>query len=272
MKGKHKLRPWQLKMHEVIFEADTPGGKAFDVALLIAIIASVLAAMLESIHSVNYYIGRELRIMEWAFTIIFTIEYFARILSIGRPLKYMTSFLGIIDLMSIIPTYLSLVLTGAQSLIIIRAIRLLRVYRILKLSRHLTEANVLIKALRSGRFKITVFLTTVMSIVLIMGTLMYLVEGEQRGFTSIPISIYWAVITLTTVGYGDIVPQTFIGQTIATFIMIIGYSIIAVPTGIVSAELIKGSTKDVSTQACQQCGREGHDVDAQYCKYCGEKL
>jgi voltage-gated potassium channel len=272
MKEKHELKPWQLNLYEIIFEADTPGGKAFDVALLIAIVLSVLAAMLESVDSIAIRIGRELRLLEWFFTILFTIEYFARIVTIGRPVKYMSSFLGIIDFLSIAPTYLSLIFAGAQSLIIIRAIRLLRVYRVLKLVRHVTEANVLIKALKAGQFKITVFLTTVISIVLIMGTLMYLVEGEKAGFTSIPISIYWAVITLTTVGYGDIVPQTFLGQAIATIIMIIGYSIIAIPTGIVSAELVKGAKGEVSTQTCRNCAREGHDSDAKYCKYCGEQL
>ncbi len=260
-------------MHEIIYEADTPAGKTFDVILLFTIIASVMVAVLESVKSVATSYGTLLRTLEWIFTIIFTIEYFARIISIGRPLKYMTSFLGIIDLLSIIPTYLSLILTGAQSLIIIRAIRLLRVYRILKLTRHVKEANVLVKALRSGRFKITVFLSTVISVVLIMGTLMYVVEGEKNGFTSIPVSIYWAVITLTTVGYGDIVPHTIIGQAMATIIMIIGYAIIAVPTGIVSAELIKeAKSGGISTQACPQCSREGHDTDAKHCKYCGSKL
>lgn len=273
MREKHKLRPWQLRMHEIIYEADTPAGKTFDVILLFTIIASVMVAVLESVKSVGTSYGTLLRTLEWIFTIIFTIEYFARIISIGRPVKYMTSFLGIIDLLSIIPTYLSLILTGAQSLIIIRAIRLLRVYRVLKLTRHVKEANVLVKALRSGRFKITVFLSTVISVVLIMGTLMYVVEGEKNGFTSIPVSIYWAVITLTTVGYGDIVPQTVLGQAMATIIMIIGYAIIAVPTGIVSAELIKeAKSGGISTQACPQCSREGHDTDARHCKFCGSKL
>jgi voltage-gated potassium channel len=269
MKTKPPQKPWQKKLYEIIFEADTPGGKAFDVALLIAIVISVLAAILESVDSVAARIGNELRILEWFFTGLFTIEYLFRIVATTRPLKYMTSFLGIIDFLSIAPTYLSLIFAGAQTLIIIRAVRLLRVYRILKLVRHVTEANILIQALKAGRFKITVFLTTVISIVLIMGTLMYLVEGEERGFTNIPTSIYWAVITLTTVGYGDIVPQTFIGQAISTIIMIIGYSIIAIPTGILSAELIRGAKNVSSTNICKGCGRDGHDTDAKHCKYCG---
>lgn len=269
---KKKFRSWRQKLHEVIYEADTPAGKLFDVALMIAIISSVIAVMLESIHSVKNIYGSELRALEWFFTILFTIEYIARLVSIRKPLKYAFSFLGIIDFLSIAPTYLSLALTGAQSLIVIRAIRLLRVFRVLKMARYLGEANVLMRALISSRYKVTVFLTTVISIVLIMGTLMYLVEGEKNGFTSIPVSIYWAVITLTTVGYGDIVPQTAIGQALATVIMILGYSIIAIPTGIVSAELVRGASKPVSTQACPVCGREGHEADAVYCKFCGSKL
>jgi voltage-gated potassium channel len=272
MKDKHPQKSWKRNLYQVIFEDDTPAGKAFDVALLFAIVLSVMAAVLESVDTVAIRFGRELRLLEWLFTILFTIEYIARIVASAKPLKYMSSFLGVIDFLSIAPTYLSLIFAGAQTLIIIRAIRLLRVYRILKLVRHVTEANILIKALKAGRFKITVFLSTVLSIVLIMGTLMYLVEGEKGGFTSIPKSIYWAVITLTTVGYGDIVPQTVLGQAIATIIMVIGYSIIAIPTGIVSAELIKGAKGESSTTMCKRCGRGGHDEDARHCKYCGDQL
>lgn len=269
---KKEYKKWQSRLHEIIFEADTPAGKAFDVALLVAIVVSVIAVMLESVPSIKESYGAELRTLEWIFTILFTVEYFARIVSIRKPWRYATSFLGIIDFLSIAPTYLTFFFAGAQSLIIIRAIRLLRVYRVLKLARYLGEANILMRALAAGKYKVTVFLTAVISLILIMGTLMYLVEGEKSGFTNIPVSIYWAVITLTTVGYGDIVPQTPLGQGVATLIMILGYSIIAIPTGIVSAELARGAVKKVSTQACPECSREGHDPDAVHCKYCGSKL
>ena len=269
----NKMKKWKADLHEIIFEADTPTGKAFDVALLISIIMSVFAVMLESVDSIEREFGPYLRGIEWLFTILFTLEYILRILSTGKPVRYIFSFLGIIDFLSIIPTYLSLFFVGTQALLMIRTIRLLRVFRVLKLARYIGESKVLSKALKASRFKITVFLTAVLSIVLIVGTMMYLIEGEKNGFTSIPRSVYWAVVTLTTVGYGDIAPQTVLGQALATIIMITGYAIIAVPTGIVSVELSQVSKKDpVSTQACPQCSREGHDIDAEFCKYCGANL
>lgn len=268
------------RLHELIFEADTLAGKVFDIALLVSIILSVIAVLLESVQHIEARFGATLRTIEWTFTILFTIEYIARLISVKKPLKYALSFLGVIDFLSIIPTYLSLLVVGSQALLILRTIRLLRVFRILKLARYIKEGRIIGLALKASRFKITVFLVGVLSVVLIMGTVMYLVEGSENGFTSIPRSIYWAVVTLTTVGYGDIAPQTVLGQALATIIMIMGYAIIAVPTGIVSVEfsnLQKGNSpapekEPVSTQACPECSREGHDIDADYCKFCGAKL
>jgi voltage-gated potassium channel len=267
----NQLAPWQSKLHEIIFEADTPAGKIFDIGLLIAILLSVATVMLESVESISSLYGEELRIIEWIFTILFTLEYIARLISIGRPIKYVFSFYGIVDFISIVPTYLGIFITGTQSLAIIRSIRLLRVFRILKLAQFIGEANVLIKALKASRAKIVVFLFAVLSLTFILGTIMYLIETPENGFTSIPRSIYWAIVTLTTVGYGDIAPQTVLGQTLASFIMIIGYAIIAVPTGIVGAELAKSATS-TNTQSCPNCSLEGHDDDAEHCKFCGGKL
>lgn len=265
------LSPFQVKLHEVIFEADTRAGKWFDIILLIAILLSVATVMLESVNSIANVYGTELRIIEWTFTIFFTIEYFARIFSLGKPLKYVFSFYGIIDLISLIPTYLGLFVAGTHTLTVIRSIRLLRVFRILKLVQFIGEANVLMKALKASRAKITVFLFAVLSLTFILGTVMYLIESPESGFTSIPRSIYWAIVTLTTVGYGDITPETVLGQTLASLIMIIGYAIIAVPTGIVGAELSKADTSS-NTQSCPQCSLEGHDDDAKFCKYCSAEL
>lgn len=261
------------KIHEIIFEADTPAGKAFDVALLIAITASVLVVMLESVESINESHQQLFLALEWGFTILFTFEYLLRIYAVYKPIRYMTSFFGIVDLLAILPTYLSLMIAGTQYLLVIRALRLLRVFRIFKLGNFLSEGNIIIRALRASRPKITVFLTAVLLIVINIGSLMYLIEGEvNSGFSSIPRSIYWAVVTLTTVGYGDISPITPLGQFLAMALMITGYAIIAVPTGIVSAEFMRGQQKEVSRQACRYCGQEGHETDAIYCRFCGEKL
>jgi len=260
------------RIHEIIFEADTPLGKAFDVTLLVAIVLSVLAVMLESVSDIAEHYGGILYITEWVFTIMFTLEYVARIIVIQKPWKYVFSFFGLVDLLSIIPTYLSLFFVGAHSLLVIRSIRLLRVFRIFKLARFLGEASQLMTALKASRIKIIVFIGTVFTSVIILGTLMYLIEGGENGFTSIPKSIYWAIVTLTTVGYGDIAPQTVLGQMVASVVMVLGYGIIAVPTGIVTSELIKPYKKSTNTISCQNCGQEGHDDDAVHCKYCGEKL
>ena len=260
------------RLHEIIFEADTPAGKAFDVALLVLIILSVVAVMLESTSTIAARYGPWLRTFEWVVTILFTIEYLLRLYSVGNPLRYARSFFGIVDLLAILPSYLSIFIPGAQTLLVIRALRLLRVFRVLKLAQFVGEASELRAALRASARKIIVFLGAVLTIVVIVGSMMYLIEGEANGFTSIPVSIYWAIVTMTTVGYGDIAPQTALGKILASAIMIMGYGIIAVPTGIVSVELAGVTRKKISTQACPRCGAEGHDADAVHCKYCGDEL
>ncbi|MEK6478761.1 ion transporter [Catalinimonas sp. 4WD22] len=231
------------RLYHVIFESDTTPGKAFDVALLIAILLSVLTVMLESVSSIVSEYGTTIRTLEWVFTVMFTIEYFLRIYCARNRIGYIRSFYGIVDLISIIPTYLSLIVVGTQYVLMIRILRLLRVFRVLKLYHFLGEAEVLGKALRQSAAKIIVFIGTVVTLIFIVGSLMYLIEGPENGFTSIPVSIYWAIVTLTTVGYGDIAPQTIAGQTLASVVMILGYGIIAVPTGIVSVEISKADTK-----------------------------
>lgn len=265
---------WQRRLHEIIFEADTPAGKFFDIVLILSILLSIVAVMLDSVADIRQSHGRLLIAVEWFFTILFTLEYVLRLISIGRPLKYATSFYGMVDLLSIIPTYFSLIFPASKYLLIIRIIRILRVFRVLKLVQYLKEANLLIKAMRSSQRKITVFLFTVMTLVVIFGSLMYVIEGETNGFTSIPRSIYWAIVTMTTIGYGDISLSTSLGQGLASFIMIIGYGIIAVPTGIVTVEMSQAAwrSKPISTQACPECSAEGHDHDATHCKYCGSGL
>ncbi len=264
---------WKDRLHEVIFEADTPAGKAFDVVLLWCILLSVAAVVLESVKGIEAVYGSWLRFAEWGFTILFTIEYVLRLMCVRRPAAYARSFFGVVDLLAILPTYVSLFIPGMQPLLLLRALRLIRVFRVLKLARYVGESQVLMNALRASRVKITVFLVTVLMLVLVIGTLMYLIEGEENGFTSIPKGVYWAVVTMTTVGYGDIAPHTVLGQTLAAGVMILGYGIIAVPTGIVTAEIAFASRGGlVSTQACRSCSAEGHDPDAKFCKFCGEEL
>ena len=260
------------KLHEIIFEADTPAGKFFDVALIVCILVSVFLVMLDSVAGVNATWGAILYGAEWLFTILFTIEYVLRLYSVGKPWLYAGSFFGIVDLVAILPTYFSVFFPGSQYLLVIRLIRVLRIFRVLKLMQYVIEARLLGQALRASRRKIAVFLFTVLTMVIIFGSLMYLIEDPSSGFTSIPRSIYWAIVTLTTVGYGDISPQTPIGQAVAALIMITGYGIIAVPTGIVTVELSQAHKRTITTQACPQCSHEGHDGDARFCKYCGGKL
>jgi voltage-gated potassium channel len=269
--GARSPSPLRERLHEIIFESDTPGGRAFDVALLLCILLSILSVALESVASIRAVHGVYLRAAEWLFTVLFTIEYLLRLYSVRKPWHYAHSFFGIVDVLAILPTYLSLFIAGTQSLLVIRALRLLRIFRVLKLSHYLQEAGILSQAMRASRVKITVFLGVVLTIACIMGTLMYLVEGERNGFTSIPVSIYWAIVTMTTVGYGDIAPKTVLGQLLATLLMILGYAIIAVPTGIVTVEMAQ-VRRPVSTQACPGCGAQGHDSDAEFCKYCGARL
>jgi len=266
--------PVKERIHEIIFEADTFEGKAFDVILLISILTSVIIVMLESIPEYGALYGEFFLISEWTFTILFTIEYILRLYSVYRPRKYALSFYGIIDLLAILPTYLSLVLIGSHYLLVIRGLRLLRVFRIFKLGHFLQEGDIIRRAMLASRAKITVFLTFVILMVTIVGSVMYLIEGAQNSsFSSIPRAMYWAVVTLTTVGYGDITPVTNLGQFLSAVVMVLGYAVIAVPTGIVSAEMISEVRRtQVSNQACRYCGREGHATDAVHCKYCGELL
>lgn len=263
---------WRNSVHGIIFEADTPAGKAFDIILIATILASVATVVLDSVESVNSEYHEVFYILEWVFTILFTIEYILRLLTLRSPWRYVLSFYGIIDLLAVIPTYLGLLLTGSSAMIILRAVRLLRIFRVLKLVRYLGAERHLLAAFRASIPKITVFLVAVSCIVLISGTVMYRIEGKESGFTSIPVGIYWAVVTLTTVGYGDIAPSTPLGQFISIIIMITGYGIIAVPTGIVTAEITRISLDKPNTRTCHNCGREGHDSDAIYCKHCGDKI
>ena len=263
---------WRFRLHEVIFEADTRAGKLFDIALMVAIVASVAVVMIESLPSVGPQFGPLFFRIEWAFTLLFTVEYVARIAAVRHPSRYIFSFFGMVDLLAILPTWISLVLPGGHALIAIRVLRLIRVFRVLKLGHYLVGAEELTDALRESRPKIVVFLAGVASIAVVMGALLYLIEGEENGFTSIPRGVYWAIVTMTTVGYGDISPQTTAGQFAAVILMLIGYAIIAVPTGIVSAAIAQRARAAVSTQACLSCSREGHDPDAEHCKYCGAVL
>jgi voltage-gated potassium channel len=264
---------WRARLHEIVFEADTPAGRFFDFALIWLILLSCATVILESVRHVREQYGEPLYALEWLFTLLFTIEYLLRLMSVRQPLRYATSFFGVVDLLAIIPTYLSIFVPGSHYLLVIRILRLLRIFRLLKLSEYLTEADTLRRALRASRRKISVFLSAVVLLVVIIGALMYVVEGEENGFTNIPVSIYWAVVTMTTVGYGDLSPRTPLGQLIASIVMIIGYGIIAVPTGIVSVELAQAARQQsVSRQSCPACAAEGHDPDARYCKYCGANL
>ncbi len=260
------------RLHEIIFESNTPAGKAFDVGLLVAILVSVLAVMLESVAFIRADYGPLLRAVEWGFTALFTVEFLLRLYAVRKPHLYVLSFYGLVDLLALAPTYLSVLLPGAHSLLVVRVLRLLRIFRVLKLVNFLGEAHVLLTALRSSRRKITVFLGAVLSTVVIMGSLMYLVEGEKNGFDSIPRGMYWAVVTMTTVGFGDITPKTVLGQFIASVLMILGYGVLAVPTGIVSVELANAHRHTLNPEACPGCGTEGHDADAAFCKHCGTKL
>ena len=264
---------WRHRLHEVIFEADTSGGKAFDLTLIVCIALSIVVVMLDSIQALHEQYGSLLYVAEWVFTLLFTIEYALRLLCVGRPLRYAFSFYGIVDFLSIIPTYLSIFIPGTQYLLVIRSLRVLRIFRIFKLAQYVGEARQLTRALHSSRRKIMIFYFTVIHIVVIVGAMMYLIEGRENGFTSIPRSIYWAIVTITTVGYGDIAPQTNVGQAVAAFLMITGYAILAVPTGIVTAEwAMQNNQRIISTQSCPQCSSEGHDVDAKFCKHCGADM
>lgn len=270
MKDKEKIK---ANLNEIIFESDTPSGKLFDVILLVAIFLSVIVVMLDSVEWIHIGHGESLYLLEWFFTLLFTMEYILRIWISGKPIRYIFSFYGIIDLLSIIPTYLSLLFAGSQYLMVIRALRLMRIFRIFKLVRFSAASEVIIKSLTKSKYKIMAFLIMVLVLVVILGSMMYLIEGSEENslFSSIPQSIYWAIVTLTTVGYGDITPTTVLGQSLAVVIMITGYSIIAVPTGIITVAFSKEMER-VNSHRCINCSKDGHDDDAVYCKYCGEEL
>ena len=267
------LSPWRESLNTIIFGSETRLGKAFDVILIISIVMSVLSVVLGTVAGIQMEYQEILIYIEWFFTILFSVEYILRLIAVRKPWLYARSFFGIVDFLSIIPTYLSFLFPSIKYMLIVRILRLLRVFRVLKLAAYMDEAQVLMGALSRSWRKIFVFLHTILTLVIIFGSLMYVLEGKESGFTSIPRAIYWAVVTLTTVGYGDIAPQTPIGQAVAAFIMVMGYGIIAVPTGIYSAELIKTFKSDkINNDACPSCGEDGHDYDAEYCKYCGHIL
>lgn len=273
MENKPQKSNWKHKLHEIIYEADTSEGKLFDIILLIAILASIILVMLESVDSFDDKYHDSLIIGEWIITILFSMEYIFRIISIKKPTKYIFSFFGIIDFLSTIPIYLSLIYAGSQGLVALRALRLLRVFRILKLARYIGASNKLLLALKASKAKIAVFLFFVLIVCIILGTVMYMIEGAENGFNNIPKSIYWAIVTLTTVGFGDIAPQTPLGQLISSVIMILGYSIIAIPTGIVSSEMTKTPDEhNTSTQSCTNCLKEKHREKAVFCYNCGSLL
>lgn len=264
------------RIFEVIFEADTRSGKIFDISLVVIILISIVVVFMDSVPDLRDSWHQYFAIIEWVITIIFTIEYILRIMVVKKPMGYIFSLFGVIDLLAILPSFIGLVLTGASSLLILRALRLLRIFRVLKLSRYTNAGTIISRSLRASRAKIGIFLATVMMIVVIIGTIMYLIEGEAAGFTSIPRGIYWAIVTITTVGYGDIAPVTAIGQFIASITMLTGYAIIAVPTGIVTAEFTNqqrlAGNEGILSQTCQECFAEGHHADAHYCRRCGAKL
>ena len=263
---------WRRRVYEVVFEADTPAGRRFDLVLIWAILASVVVVVVESVASVRARHGAVLTAAEWGFTLLFTAEYLTRLACVRRPARYAASFLGVVDLLAVVPTYLSLLLPGAQALVVVRVLRVLRIFRVLKLTAYLRESRVLADALWAGRRKVGVFLLAVLTLLVVIGSLMYLVEGEENGFADIPTSVYWAVVTLTTVGYGDIAPKTALGRTLSAAVMILGYSIIAVPTGIVTAELSRAGRRPATLPGCPGCGAGEHDADARFCKHCGAAL
>lgn len=260
------------RLYQIIYESDTPAGKWFDILLIVSILLSVVVVMLDSVNRISVQWRHVLSIAEWGFTVLFSIEYLLRIYSIRRASSYLFSFYGIVDFIAIVPAYLSLFVYDIQFLLIVRVLRILRIFRVLKLGRYISQVNILLRALNAGKIKVIVFLFFISTIVILFGSTMYLIEGPENGFTSIPRSIYWAIITLTTVGYGDITPKTDLGQALASFVMVMGYAIIAVPTGIFTAELSRAIREDASGRICPNCNKLGHDSDAKYCNACGAKI
>jgi len=268
------MKDWRKKIHEIIYESDTREGRLFDIVLIWVIVVSIVLVMLESVKSLDEKYHDFFYYSEWIITILFTIEYILRILTVNKPAKYIFSFYGIIDLLSTLPMYISLISGGAHALLLLRSIRLLRIFTILKMSSFVGASLRLRQAIYGSRFKIMVFLSTVIILCIIIGTIMYVIEGESSGFTSIPVSMYWAIVTLTTVGYGDIAPQTPLGQFLASVVMVLGYGIIAIPTGIVTSEFTKQDRAAIqlNTQSCPNCAADKHRDNAEYCYSCGSKL
>jgi voltage-gated potassium channel len=264
---------WRLALYTIIFEADTRAGRTFDVTLILCILASVTVVVLDSMASVSARHGPLFSVLEWVFTIAFTVEYVARLVCVPRPMRYARSFFGVIDLLAILPSYLALLVPGLNALVDVRILRLLRIFRVLKLAEYVHEFVALKQALQASRRKIFVFLSFVLLIVLVMGTLMYVVEGPENGYTSIPVGVYWAITTMTTVGFGDLVPQTNLGRVIASVMMLLGWGTLAVPTGIVGAEFTaQHMRRETTTRSCHECLSEGHLPNAKFCRDCGAKL
>lgn len=263
---------WRARWFHIIFDHDDRPSRLFDVVLIVAILSSILITVLDSVAGLHDRATRLFYLLEWIFTLLFTAEYLLRIAVVDRPRAYMRSFFGVVDLLAVLPTYLSLFLVGSQYLLVVRALRILRIFRVLKMTRYINESNLLWSALLRGRHKILVFISTILTLVLIFGALMYLVEGPDNGFSSIPKSMYWAVVTMTTVGFGDITPHTTLGQLLTSVIMLVGYGIIAVPTGIFAAELAAGMREARQRIACPACHLADHETDARYCRHCGTAL
>ena len=263
---------WRGRVYHTIFEHDTPGAKLFDILLIVAILASVVVTMLDSVQSLRAQYAALFFALEWAFTIVFTIEYLVRLAIVDRPWRYARSFFGVIDLLAVLPTYLALVLAGSQYLLVIRVVRILRIFRVLKLVRYIDEASVLSDALTNSWRKILVFLAAIFTLVTVFGAVMFVIEGPENGFDNIPLSMYWAIVTVATVGFGDIAPGTPLGRTVASVLMLIGYGIIAVPTGIYTAELAGSMNRRMRGRRCEACGEAGHEADALFCRVCGAKL
>ncbi|SBT13376.1 ion transporter [Vibrio celticus] len=265
-------KPLKHHLYVIIFGTHTPAGRAFDISLIVAILASLLVLILESIPNVMTEWSQQLRYIEYTFTALFTVEYLLRLYCSPKPKSYATSFYGVVDLLAILPTYLAIIFPGASFMGVVRLLRVMRIFRILKLVRYLQDSNILLRSLLMARRKILIFFSTVGILVVIFGALIFVIEGPDNGFTSIPHSIYWAIVTITTVGYGDMVPQTALGKAIASLTMLLGYSILAVPTGIITAELSNEMNSHKELVKCPNCNRAGHDSDAMYCKHCASEL
>ncbi len=265
-------KPLKHHLYVIIFGTHTPAGRAFDISLIVAILASLLVLILESIPNVMTEWSQQLRYIEYTFTALFTLEYLLRLYCSPKPKSYATSFYGVVDLLAILPTYLAIIFPGASFMGVVRLLRVMRIFRILKLVRYLQDSNILLRSLLMARRKILIFFSTVGILVVIFGALIFVIEGPENGFTSIPHSIYWAIVTITTVGYGDMIPQTALGKAIASLTMLLGYSILAVPTGIITAELSNEMNSHKELVKCPNCNRAGHDSDAMYCKHCASEL